>query len=28
VPLVPGQTGIPGELLSPYARDFFTVLAR
>lgn len=28
VPLVPGQTGIPGEFLQPYFRDFFTVLAR
>jgi hypothetical protein len=28
VPLVPGQTGIPGQLLQPYFRDFFTVLAR
>jgi hypothetical protein len=28
VPVVPGQFGIPGRLLSPYSRDFFTVLAR
>ena len=28
IPLVPGQTGIPGQLLQPYFRDFFTVLAR
>jgi hypothetical protein len=28
VPLVPGQTGIPGEFLTPYFRDFFTVVAR
>jgi hypothetical protein len=28
VPVVPGQTGIPGALLSPYSRDFFTVLSR
>ncbi len=28
IPLVPGQTGIPGEFLAPYFRDFFTVLAR
>jgi hypothetical protein len=28
VAVVPGQTGIPGELLAPYSRDFFTVLAR
>jgi hypothetical protein len=27
-PLVPGQTGIPGEFLAPYFRDFFTVIAR
>lgn len=26
-PVVPGQPGIPGRLLSPYDRDFFTVLA-
>jgi hypothetical protein len=28
VPLVPGQTGIPGQFLQPYFRDFFTVVAR
>ena len=28
VSLVPGQTGIPGEFLAPYFRDFFTVIAR
>ena len=28
IPLVPGQTGIPGQFLQPYFRDFFTVLAR
>jgi hypothetical protein len=28
VPVVPGQTGIPGQLLAPYSRDFFAVLAR
>jgi len=28
VPLVPGQTGIPGQFLQPYFRDFLTVLAR
>ncbi len=28
VPLVPGQFGIYGHLLSPYARDFFSVLTR
>jgi hypothetical protein len=27
VPLVPGQLGIPGRLLAPYSRDFFTILA-
>ena len=27
VPVVPGQYGISGQLLSPYSRDFFTVLA-
>lgn len=26
--VVPTQPGIPGQLLSPYNRDFFTVLAR
>ncbi len=28
VPLVPGQFGIAGRLLAPYARDFFTVTGR
>ncbi len=28
VPLMPGQTGIPGQFLVPYFRDFFTVIAR
>jgi hypothetical protein len=28
IPLVPGQTGIPGQFLQPYFRDFFTVVAR
>jgi hypothetical protein len=27
-PVVPGQAGIPGQLLAPYARDFFTLVAR
>ena len=27
IPLVPGQTGIPGQFLAPYFRDFFTVIA-
>jgi hypothetical protein len=27
VPVVPGQNGIAGQLLEPYARDFFTVIA-
>lgn len=27
VPLVPGQTGVPGSFLSPYSRDFFTIVA-
>jgi hypothetical protein len=27
VPVVPGQLGIPGRLLAPYSRDFFTILA-
>jgi hypothetical protein len=26
IPLVPGQTGIPGQFLAPYFRDFFTVI--
>jgi hypothetical protein len=28
IPVVPGQTGIPGEFLVPYFRDFFTVITR
>lgn len=28
VPVVPGQVGISGHLLTPYSRDFFTVLAK
>jgi hypothetical protein len=28
IPLMPGQTGIPGQFLTPYYRDFFTVDAR
>jgi hypothetical protein len=28
VPVVPGQLGISGRFLSPYTRDFFTVVAR
>lgn len=28
IPLMPGQTGIPGQFLQPYFRDFFTVIAR
>ncbi len=28
VPGVPSQSGIPGRLLTPYDRDFFTILAR
>ncbi len=27
IPLVPGQTGIPGQFLAPYFRDFLTVIA-
>jgi hypothetical protein len=27
VPVVPGQLGIPGRLLAPYSRDFFTIIA-
>ncbi len=27
VPVVPGQQGIPGRFLTPYSRDFFTILA-
>jgi hypothetical protein len=28
IPLMPGQTGIPGQFLAPYFRDFFTVVKR
>jgi len=28
VPVVPGQTGISGEYLSPWSRDFFAAVAR
>jgi hypothetical protein len=28
IPMIPGQPGIPGQLLTRYNRDFFTVLAR
>jgi hypothetical protein len=28
VPIVPGQPGVPGQFLSPYSRDFFTIVAR
>lgn len=28
IPIVPGQTGIPGQFLAPYFRDFFTVITR
>jgi hypothetical protein len=28
VPVVPGETGIPGQFLAPWSRDFFTVVAR
>ncbi|HEY2656127.1 MAG TPA: hypothetical protein VGI55_10080 [Solirubrobacteraceae bacterium] len=28
VPIVPGQTGIPGQFLTPYFRDFFTITTR
>jgi hypothetical protein len=28
VPVVPGQFGIPGRFLTPYGRDFFTILAK
>jgi hypothetical protein len=28
VPVVPGQSGIPGEYLAPWSRDFFTVVTR
>jgi hypothetical protein len=27
VPVVPNQNGIAGQLLAPYTRDFFTVIA-
>jgi len=27
VPMIPGQPGIPGQLLTAYGRDFFTVVA-
>jgi hypothetical protein len=28
VPVIPGQSGISGEYLAPWSRDFFTVVAR
>jgi hypothetical protein len=28
VPVVPGETGIPGQFLAPWSRDFFAVVAR
>jgi hypothetical protein len=28
VPVTPGQTGVPGEFLAPWSRDFFAVVAR
>jgi hypothetical protein len=28
IPMIAGQTGIPGEYLAPWSRDFFTVVAR
>jgi hypothetical protein len=28
LPMIPGQPGIPGQLLTSYDRDFFTVIAR
>ena len=28
VPVAPGQSGVPGQFLAPYSRDFFTVDAR
>lgn len=28
VPVVPGQRGIPGQYLTPWSRDFFTIAAR
>lgn len=28
IPMIPGQPGVPGQLFTPYNRDFFTVVAR
>jgi hypothetical protein len=28
VPIVPGQPGVPGQFLTPYRRDFFSIVAR
>ena len=28
IPVMPGQTGIPGQFFAPYFRDFFSVIAR
>ena len=28
IPVMPGQQGIPGEFLTPWSRDFFTIAAR
>lgn len=28
IPMVPGQPGVPGQFLTPYIRDFFTVVGR
>jgi hypothetical protein len=28
VPIVAGQPGVPGQFLTPYSRDFFTIVAR
>jgi hypothetical protein len=28
LPVVPGQTGIPGQFMRPYFRDFFSLVAR
>ena len=28
IPMIPGQPGIPGQLLTDYNRDFFTVVGR
>jgi hypothetical protein len=28
VPALPSQTGIPGQFLAPWSRDFFTIVAR